>query len=113
MDIVHRVVGRPGVVLIGEGSPQGLGHQLTPGPQNIARKPNAVAKPQIQVGDQKGQIPVRQLQRTLMKMPRELKPAAVNDLNNRLKALPSSLQAPRGPMPRTGRMPKPPRPKVR
>jgi hypothetical protein len=68
---------------------------------------------EVQVGDQKGQIPVRQLQRTLMKMPRELKPAAVNDLNNRLKALPTSLQAPRGPMPRTGRMPKPPRPKVR
>ncbi len=68
---------------------------------------------EIQVGDEKGQLPVRQLQRTLMKMPRELKPAAVTDLNNRLKALPSSLQAPRGPMPRAGRMPKPPRPKVR
>ena len=31
----------------------------------------------LQVGDQKGQIPIKQLQRTLMKLPRELKPAAV------------------------------------
>ncbi|HEX5189623.1 MAG TPA: DUF4191 domain-containing protein [Streptosporangiaceae bacterium] len=113
MDIVHRVVGRPGVILIGEGSPTGLSSLINAEKKKIARIAYAVPIKEIQVGDQKGQIPVRQLQRTLMKMPRELKPAAVNDLNNRLKALPSSLQAPRGPIPRAGRMPKPPRPKVR
>jgi hypothetical protein len=113
MDIVHRVVGRPGVILIGEGSPNGLASLITAEKKKIARIAYGVPITDIQVGDQKGQIPVRQLQRTLMKMPRELKPAAVTDLNNRLKALPSSLQAPRGPLPRTGRMPKPPRPKVR
>jgi hypothetical protein len=113
MDIVHRVVGRPGVILIGEGSPNGLASLIAAEKKKIARIAYAVPISEVQVGDQKGQIPVRQLQRTLMKMPRELKPAAVNDLNNRLKALPTSLQAPRGPMPRTGRMPKPPRPKVR
>lgn len=113
MDIVHRVVGRPGVILIGEGSPSGLASLLSAEKKKIARIAYAVPITELQVGDEKGQIPVRQLQRTLMKMPRTLKPAAVTDLNNRLKALPSSLQAPRGPMPRTGRMPKPPRPKVR
>jgi len=113
MDIVHRVVGRPGVILIGEGSPTGLASLISAEKKKIARIAYAVPIKEVQVGDQKGQIPVRQLQRTLMKMPRELKPAAVTDLNNRLKALPSSLQAPRGPIPRTGRMPKPPRPKVR
>ncbi|MGN6794646.1 MAG: DUF4191 domain-containing protein [Streptosporangiaceae bacterium] len=113
MDIVHRVVGRPGVVLIGEGSPNGLSSLISAEKKKIARIAYGVPISEIQVGDQKGQISVRQLQRTLMKMPRELKPAAVTDLNNRLKALPQSLQAPRGPLPRTGRMPKPPRPKVR
>jgi hypothetical protein len=113
MDIVHRVVGRPGVILIGEGSPNGLASLLTAEKKKIGRIAYAVPITELQVGDEKGQIPVRQLQRTLMKMPRTLKPAAVNDLNSRLKALPSSLQVPRGPMPRTGRMPKPPRPKVR
>jgi hypothetical protein len=113
MDIVHRVVGKPGVILIGEGSPNGLASLLSAEKKKIARIAYAVPITELQVGDEKGQLPVRQLQRTLMKMPRELKPAAVTDLNNRLKALPSSLQAPRGPMPRAGRMPKPPRPKVR
>jgi hypothetical protein len=37
----------------------------------------------------------------------------VADLNYRLKALPQSLQMPKGPMPRAARMPKAPRPKFR
>jgi len=113
MDVVHRVVGRPGVILIGEGSPTGLASLLSAEKKKIARIAYAVPISEVQVGDDKGQIPVRQLQRKLMKMPRNLKPAAVTDLNNRLKALPSSLQAPRGPMPRVGRMPRPPRPRLR
>lgn len=113
MDVVHRVVGKPGVILIGEGSPTGLASLLSAEKKKIARIAYAVPITELQVGDEKGQIPVRKLQRTLMKMPRTLKPRAVNDLNSRLKALPSSLQAPRGPLPRAGRMPRPPRPKVR
>jgi len=113
MDVVHRVVGKPGVILIGEGSPTGLASLMSAEKRRIARIAYAVPITEVQVGNEQGQIPVRRLQRTLMKMPRTLKPRAVNDLNNRLKALPSSLQAPRGPMPRAGRMPRPPRPKVR
>lgn len=113
MDIVHRVVGRPGIILIGEGSPTGLSSLMLAEKRRMSRIKYDVPITEIQVGDEKGQIPVRDLQRTLMKMPRTLKPAAVTELNSRLKALPPSLQAPRGPMPRTGRMPKPPRPKVR
>ena len=113
MDIVHRVVGKPGVILIGEGSPNGLASLIAAEKKKIARIAYGVPIIDMQVGDNAGQVPIRQLQRKLMRLPRELKPAAVTDLNNRLKALPSSLQAPRGPMPRQGRMPKPPRPKVR
>jgi hypothetical protein len=113
MDVVHRVVGRPGVVLIGEGSPNGLASLVVAEKRKIARIAYGVPIIDMQVGEDNGQVPIRQLQRKLMRLPRELKPGAVTDLNNRLKALPSSLQAPRGPMPRPGRMPKPPRPKVR
>jgi hypothetical protein len=113
MDVVHRVVGRPGVVLIGEGSPNGLASLIGAEKRKIARIAYGVPIVDMQVGEEDGQVPIRQLQRKLMRLPRELKPGAVTDLNNRLKALPSSLQAPRGPMPRPGRMPKPPRPKVR
>ena len=113
LDVVHRVVGRPGVILIGEGSANGLSSLITAEKKKIARIAYGVPIIDLQVGEDSGQIPIRRLQRKLMRLPRELKPGAVTDLNNRLKALPSSLQAPRGPMPRQGRMPKPPRPKVR
>ena len=113
MDIVHRAVGRPGIVLIGEGSPNGLAPLIIAEKRRMSRIKYDVPITEIQVGDHKGQIPIRDLERTLMRMPRTLKPAAVRELNSRLKALPPSLQAPRGPMPRPGRMPKPPRPKVR
>lgn len=113
MDIVHRVVGRPGVVLIGEGAPNGLASLMSAEKKKISRIAYGVPITDLQVGDLNGQIPIRKLQRKLMRLPRELKPGAVTDLNSRLKAMPSSLQAPRGPMPRPGRMPKPPRPKVR
>jgi hypothetical protein len=113
MDIVHRVVGKPGVILLGEGSPTGLASLIAAEKRKIGRIAYGVPIHELQVGQEQGQIPIRQLQRNLMKMPRTLKPAAVRDLNGRLKALPSSLQAPRGPMPRTGRMPKPPRPRTR
>jgi hypothetical protein len=113
MDIVHRVVGRPGVILIGEGAPNGLSSLMTAEKKRISRIAFGVPIIEMQIGDGTGQVPISKLQRKLMRLPRELKPGAVTDLNNRLKALPSSLQAPRGPMPRAGRMPRPPRPKVR
>jgi len=113
MDMVHRVVGKPGVILIGEGSPTGLASLLAAEKRKIARI--AFGRPiiELQVGEGKGQVPIRNLQRKLMTMPRTLKPGAVRDLNNRLNAMPTSLQAPRGPMPQPGRMPRPPRPKLR
>jgi hypothetical protein len=48
-----------------------------------------------------------------MKLPPNLKGPAIADLNYRLKALPQSLQMPKGPMPKAGRMPKAPRPRFR
>jgi hypothetical protein len=113
MDIVHRVVGRPGVILIGEGAPTGLASLLTAEKKKLGRVAYGVPITELQVGAETGQIPIKKLQRKLMGLPRTLKPAAVTDLNNRMKALPSSLQAPKGPIPRSARMPRPPRPKTR
>jgi hypothetical protein len=113
LDVVHRAVGRPGVVLVGEGSPNRLASLLAAEKKRVSRVAFDVPIYDLQVGDEEGQIPIRKLQRKLMKLPRNLKGPAVADLNFRLKALPQSLQAPKGPMPRTGRMPKPPRPRYR
>ena len=67
----------------------------------------------FQVGDGEGQVPLRQLQKKIMKLPRDLKGPQVADLNFRLKALPQTLQAPKGPVPRGSRQPKMPRPRGR
>jgi hypothetical protein len=113
MDVVHRVVGKPGVILIGEGSPNGLAPLLGSEKRKIARIAYGVPITELQVGDEQGQTSIRALQRKLLRMPRALKPAKVRELNERLKALPQSLQAPRGPLPTRGRMPRPPRPRAR
>jgi hypothetical protein len=113
MDVVHRAVGKPGVVLVGEGSPNRLPSLLAAEKKRIARVATDVPIYDIQVGDEEGQTPIRKLQRKIMRLPRNLKGQAVAELNFRLKALPANLQAPKGPMPKTGRMPKPPRPRYR
>ena len=100
MDVVHRAVGKPGSLLAAE-------------KKRVSRVALDVPIYDMQVGNEEGQIPVRQLQRKIMRLPRNLKGQAVAELNYRLKALPQSLQAPKGPMPKSGRMPKPPRPRYR
>jgi Domain of unknown function (DUF4191) len=113
MDVVHRAVGRPGVILIGEGSATRLPSLLAAEKKRVARVAYDIPIYDIQVGDGEGQIPIRRLQRHLMRLPRNLKSGAVSDLNYRLKALPASLQAPKGPMPKAGRPPRMPRPRMR
>jgi hypothetical protein len=113
MDVVHRAVGRAGVVLVGEGAPTRLGSLLAAEKKRVSRVAYDVPIHDIQVGNEEGQVSIRKLQRKIMRLPRSLRPGEVSELNYRLKALPQSLQAPKGPMPKSGRMPKPPRPRTR
>jgi uncharacterized protein DUF4191 len=111
MDVVHRAVGRAGVVLIGEGVPSRVAGLLANEKKKTARVAHEVPIYEFQVGDEEGQIPVSKLQKKIFKLPRALKPAAVSDLNYRLKALQPTLQMPKGPLPRNIRQPKMPRPR--
>jgi hypothetical protein len=113
MDIVHRAVGRPGVILIGEGNPNRLNGLLAAEKKRVARVAHEVPIFDFQVGNEEGQVPVSKLQRKVMRLPRNLKPAAVSDLNYRLKALQPSIQMPKGPIPQNARQPKMPRPRTR
>src|SRR3984893_7602240 len=113
MDVVHRAVGRPGRMLAGEGSPNRLASLMAAEKKRVARVAYEVPIVEFQVGNGEGQIPVSKLQRKIMRLPRQLKPTAVSDINHRLKALQPSLQAPKGPIPRNVRQPKMPRPKAR
>jgi hypothetical protein len=113
MDVVHRTVGKPGVILVGEGSPTRLPSMLAAEKRRIARIANQIPIYDFQVGDGEGQIPIRQLNKKIMKLPRNIKGQAVAELNYRLNALPQQLQMPKGPVPRSARMPRPPRPRMR
>jgi hypothetical protein len=113
MDVVHRAVGRPGVILVGEGSATRLASLLAAEKKRVARVAYEVPIFEFQIGDGEGQVPISKLQRKIMRLPRNLKPGAVSDINHRLKALQPSLQAPKGPLPRSARQPKMPRPKAR
>jgi hypothetical protein len=113
LDVVHRAVGRPGVILVGEGSPTRLASLLAAEKKRVARVAYEVPIFEFQVGNEDGQIPLSKLQRKIMRLPRNLKSGAVSDLNHRLKALQPSLQMPKGPIPKNIRPPKMPRPKAR
>ena len=113
MDVVHRAVGKPGVILVGEGSPTRLASLLAAEKKQVARVAYEVPITEFQVGSAEGQVPISKLQRKIMRLPRKLKPDAISDINHRLKALQPSLQAPKGPLPRNARQPKMPRPKAR
>lgn len=109
-DVVHRVVGRPGVVLVGEGVPSRVANLIATEKKKVARFVPDVPIYDFQAGNEAGQVPLRKLNRTVMKLPRNLKTYQVIEVNRRLKALgATNLPIPKGPLPRGMRMPRNPR----
>lgn len=111
MDVVHRVVGRPGVLLVGEGDPQRLKPLLAAEKKRVARVAHQAPIYEFQVGTHEEQVPVSKIQRRIFKLPRNLNKAEIAELNYRLKALPPPMQMPKGPMPKGAKTPKMPTPK--
>ena len=109
-DLVHRAVGRPGVVLIGEGPPNRVANLLAAEKKKVTRFVPDVPVYEVQAGDDDGQVPLRKLNRHLTKLPRNLKNPQVIEVNRRLKALGTmNLPIPKGPMPKGMKMPRGPR----
>ncbi|GAA4890084.1 DUF4191 domain-containing protein [Streptomonospora salina] len=109
MDVVHRAVGKAGVVLVGEGDPGRLKGLLAAEKKKVARVAHNTPIYDLQVGKGESQVPISQLQRRLLKLPRNLDKGEVAELRYRLKALPASMQMPKGPMPKGAKMPKGPK----
>ena len=102
MDIVHRVVGRPGIVLIGEGSAARLKPLLTAEARKHEQVAYGVPVTTIVMGDGPGQVPLDKLADHLKKMPKSLKPVQLTEVKQRLRALDAvrpKVPLPRGPMP--------------
>lgn len=109
-DILHRAVGRPGIVLVAEGSPSRLPALLTAERRKLARLLPDVPVSEVLVGDGEGQVPLRKVNAKVMRLKRSLTKEQVAETNRRLKAMGTmNLPIPKGPMPRGGRAPRGPR----
>jgi hypothetical protein len=103
-DFVHLVVGRPGVVLVGEGSPGRVATLLKQQRRTVTRVVGDVPIHEVNVGEGKDQVPLRNLQVHLNRLPRKLKARDVGPLHTRLEALGrQDLPLPKGPLPRVSR----------
>ncbi len=101
-DLVHRVVGPPGIVLVGEGNPNRLKSLMA----NERRKHERVVSEtpiyEVLSGDAAGAVPIPKLSRYVSKLGRNIKPSEMTDVLQRLKALDanrSAMPIPKGPMP--------------
>ena len=98
-DMVHRSVGRAGIVLTGEGT-HGVSQMLNEERKKTERFAPGVPIALVVVGDEKGQVALRKLQKHLQKMPKKLTAHQMREVRARLKAVGGlSLPIPKGPMP--------------
>lgn len=101
-DVVTRVVGPPGIVLIGEGNVNRLRPLLNSERRKHERVASETPIHEVVVGHDPGQVPLAKLTKHVTKLGRELKPAQMTDVLARIKALDanrSAIPMPKGPMP--------------
>ena len=105
-DMVHRSVGRAGIVLVGEGG-NSVRALMADEKRKSERYAPGVPIHEVLVGDGDGQVPLRKLQKHLKKFPKKLTKHQTRELRARLKAVGGmSLPLPKGPLPTRAKMPK-------
>jgi hypothetical protein len=105
LDAIHRVIGRPGVVLVAEGAPHRIKALLAQEKKRVSRLVGDTPIYDVLVGAEEGQVPLRHLQRHIMKLPRNITTKQVDSLESKLAALGTRGAAiPKGPMPQGAKM---------
>jgi hypothetical protein len=107
-DMVHRSVGRPGIVLVAEGTPA-VRSLLQDEYRKMERFVPGVPLTQVVIGEGSDQVSLRKLQKHLKKLPKKLSKDQVREVRNRLKAVGGlNMPIPKGPMPmnRNAKIPK-------
>ena len=102
MDVIHRVLGEPGIVLVGEGNPTRVRALLTTEAKRYEQVAYGVKVTPIIIGKGDGQVALPQLAKHIQKLPKTLQPHQITDVKQRLKALDAvrpKAPIPRGPMP--------------
>jgi hypothetical protein len=105
-DMVHRSIGRAGIVLTGEGTPAVRG-MLQDERRKAERFAPGVPVIEIYVGDGADQVPLRKLQKRVAKLPKKLSAHQMREVRARFRAVGGmSMPIPKGPMPKGIRVPK-------
>jgi Domain of unknown function (DUF4191) len=100
LDAVHRLLGRPGVVLVGEGAPHRVKPLLAQEKRRVARIAGETPIYDVVVGNGPDEVPLGKLNTHLMKLPRNLSKEQVTALDRRLAALGAQrTPIPQGPVP--------------
>ena len=105
-DMVHRTVGRPGIIVVGEGSPN-VRQLMQDEKKKMERFLPGVPVHEIYIGNNAGATPIRKLERSLKKLPNKLTKSQLREVRNRLKGVGGmNLPIPKGPMPKGVKVPK-------
>ena len=97
-DMVHRVSGKAGIILVGEG-----GFAVRTLMQDERRKMerflSGVPVTEVLVGDGQGQVSIRKLQKHLKKLPKKLSTVQLREVRARLRSVGGlNIPMPKGPM---------------
>jgi hypothetical protein len=106
-DLVHRVLGPVGVVLVGEGSANRVAQLLQSERVKAQRIAGEVPVTTLIVGMEEGLVPYRKLVKHVKKLGKKISPKEVRQLRSKFGAVASSpLPIPKGPMPKGMRVPR-------
>lgn len=105
LDAVHRVIGRPGVVLVAEGTPHRVKPLLAQEKKRVSRLVGDIPIYDIMVGNGEGQVPLAKLPRHMAKLPRNVTSDQIDGLESKLAVLSTRATGiPKGPLPQGAKM---------
>jgi hypothetical protein len=101
-DMVHRSVGRAGIVITGEGS-DSVKQMMSDERKKAERFAPGVPVIEILIGNEDNRVPIRKLQKEMRRLPKKLTAHQMREVRARLKAVGGmSMPIPKGPMPTRG-----------
>lgn len=107
LDAVHRVIGRPGVIFVGEGSAARVKSLLAQEKKRTARLIGETPIYDVIVGTGEDEVPLSKLERHLTKLPANITVKQMDALESKFAALGTRLGAaamPKGPLPPQAKM---------
>lgn len=96
-DLVFRAIGRPGIVLVTEGSQGRVGALVAQEKKHLKKVAPAVPVHVINAGNGEGQVPLKKVAHTMQKLEKKITNAEVHAISNRLQSINSmNLGIPKG-----------------